>query len=985
MLDSSQALDQPTLFEQTITRPTPAPKAPRNRLSAGDRPWALVALGICALALLLTLPLSRTFKPAVPGDGLEIHPMGAAEQSGRQRISVFPLEDARAAQGPLTMILSLPLGADLKQIEFVTAKPAQAKATAALVHEASRLSRKGAFIALDLPEGTRQIRVTLGSDLWTPLALHLSPRAAFTKAQDDQRMMATALFSSLLLLSMFSFGVALFARLRMIEWFGYWLMALGGVCITASGSLGMLAPNLGLLDLDGALLGALSALFGFVSIRLRMEVEGRIGGPAEIQARRWLSIWLGLLGAASLIHPHAFLLGMILLTGTGYCILGSLRSLLALRDTRTPQRHAMNAIAWLLAGLSIAGAYLPWLGMPVGRPGLSLLFPTLYGAIFTAFMLSRAIRLERAIRRDAQKKAESSLKRVAEVLENTPIAMLSANYRGRLVSANLQARELWPRMDWRHPERLRLDDLVGDQYAGILAEAFRTKGSIEAIVNLPKGEHRPNDLICQLKLFRTANSLELTLIDITAQERMTRVLEDQVSTDPLTRLLNRRGLDQHLRALQALVNRNEAQASLLFIDLDRFKIVNDLYGHDYGDELLVQIALRTKAMGQNNLTVARIGGDEFVVLVPNASLQAACDLAEELRGIISNRPYPVRDKLLTVGASIGVVRLIKGMEPKDALTYADRACGQAKKSGRGRVEHIEASDKLLIELKTESHLQELMTSHLPTERLRIYAQPLVPLNGRPGLAYEILVRYVDEDNHVLPPGQLIAIAERQGMMSQLDKWVLESTLKMLDAHPQFCRDSLFFTVNLSGSSINDRRFLSEIGALFDRNAHLADRVILEITETVALLDTKYTRSFMDSMIAKGVRFALDDFGAGYTSFGYLKDLPANMLKIDGNFIASLSKDTSCQRIVRTMSTLSQQLGMQSVAEWVEDTRTLELLISLRIDYAQGYYFSPAKPMDFWVNGREVVESIQAKAQQFTRAVVPAAPRGAGQPHFATLV
>ncbi len=903
-----------------------------------------------------------------------------AEREGNllvQKFTLPPSKKVGAAESEARVLLiDAVLGAEIKSLRFASTSPNHA--TPGQDHSLD-LRHAGHRKVIALPPNTQEIHLATQNGFMAQTSVRIGTASAYHQAQTHGLLVTIAVVCTQALLALFACTVAYFGRLKVMGWLSWWLISLSLVTFVTSGALGALLDNQLASTIEPHLIGTVASLFGWVTLRLEQAFSG-ISQPMVLASRRWFGFWLITFGLISAVYPHPFVIGLIWASGVAFCLAVGLKQLTQVQKSANKLTTLTNVIAWGLGATTILAEILPWFGPFLSKTGYNYLFPTVYGAALTTYVMLRALSQERAGRRNAQKLAEASLKHVADVVENTPVAMLSANYKGKLIHANIQAREIWPRLDWGNTGSLLLDELVGAQYADLLSSAFHTKDSVDAVITLPRGEHRPQEIICQLKLFRTATTIELTLINITDQERMTRVLENQVSTDPLTRLLNRRGLDQHLRALQTLVNKNEAHASLLFIDLDRFKIVNDLYGHDYGDELLIQIALRARAMSEGRLTIARIGGDEFVVLAPNASLELACDLAEELRSVISNRPYPVRDKLLTVGASIGVIRLTKGMEPKDALIHADRACGQAKKNGRGRIERIEASDKLINEFRSESILQELMSSRLPTERLRIYAQPLVPLSGRTGLAYEVLLRYVDENDKVLPPGQLISIAERQGLMSQLDFWVLESTLKFLDQNSRFALTSLFFTVNLSGSSINDRRFLSDIMKLFDQHAKVAHRITLEITETVALLDSKYTRRFMDAMIAKGVRFALDDFGAGYTSFGYLKDLPADMLKIDGNFIATLSQDIPCQRIVRTMSTLSQQLGMQSVAEWVEDEKTLELLISMQIDFAQGYFFSPAKPIEYWAESLAAIDAIQEIAQRYTRPTRSPSPASPLQAH-----
>ncbi|NLD70777.1 MAG: EAL domain-containing protein, partial [Limnobacter sp.] len=341
---------------------------------------------------------------------------------------------------------------------------------------------------------------------------------------------------------------------------------------------------------------------------------------------------------------------------------------------------------------------------------------------------------------------------------------------------------------------------------------------------------------------------------------------------------------------------------------------------------------------------ARVGGDEFVVIIHGLELAAAHELCEVLRKTLSERPYHHQDKAFSVAASIGLIQLDPHMTPRDALTASDRACAEAKRSGGSVVVALDSTSAQLTSYLDEIKLVADMRERLPVENFFTQLQPIVSLrNPYSSLCYEVLVRMRDPSGAVVPPGRFIAAAERNGLMSQIDRWVLRSTLEWLDANPDH-RDALgFCTVNLSGASLNDEKFLQDTMALIRNHSQATARVCFEITESVALYDLNTTRRFVDKVKSFGARVALDDFGAGYTSFNYLKELPGDLVKIDGSFIRDINMNSANFAITRAVVDLAHEIGMACVAEWAENAAIVRSLIDLNVDYAQG--FGLCRPVD----------------------------------------
>jgi EAL domain-containing protein (putative c-di-GMP-specific phosphodiesterase class I) len=316
---------------------------------------------------------------------------------------------------------------------------------------------------------------------------------------------------------------------------------------------------------------------------------------------------------------------------------------------------------------------------------------------------------------------------------------------------------------------------------------------------------------------------------------------------------------------------------------------------------------------------------------------AILGLSGRLREAVAEKVFEVGGKALALTASIGVVSFEKEMTVVDAMAAADRACSEAKSRGRNCVVRLTDQDAAL-----RSHLEELkvvadLQQHVPTERYFLEFQPIVALQSpMSSLCYEVLIRMRGEQGQIVPPGKFIGAAERNGLMSQIDRWVLRSTLEWLDNHPEHRERLGFATINISGASLNDNRFVDDAFSMIAEHPLAMPKLCFEITESVALYDLGSTRRFVDRVRMYGSKLALDDFGAGYTSFNYLKEIPANFIKIDGSFVKDINVNPANYAITRTIVDLTHELGMRSIAEWAETPDTIAALIELGVDYGQGF-------------------------------------------------
>jgi len=424
-----------------------------------------------------------------------------------------------------------------------------------------------------------------------------------------------------------------------------------------------------------------------------------------------------------------------------------------------------------------------------------------------------------------------------------------------------------------------------------------------------------------------------------ARERAQTELRFLAHHDALTGVLNRRGLEQRIAGEVARLGGGGTLA-LAYLDLDRFKLINDLFGHVAGDDVLRQVCRRVEERLGGDNTVGRIGGDEFVLMFPGTRMAAAAEACRDVVDSLGTRPFLTGDKAFQVKGSIGLVEVPAGTTVSEAISIADRAC-RAAKSGRydGLVVYERDAPAFQHRAQELRLVKQLGAGNAP-EGVYLAMQPIMSLRA-PGasLDFEVLVRMRDTDGAEVPGGRIIEAAEDNGRVAVIDRWVLGRTLAWLE---QVCGQlgrTRFVCMNLSGGSLNDERFVREAFAVLAAHPRAAQLLCVEITESVALHDLANTRRFIERLRGLGARVALDDFGAGYTSFSYLKELPADALKIDGHFVRGVHAHSANLAIIEAIAELARNLGMQTIAEWAEDLPTLQALYDAGIDYVQGYAVS----------------------------------------------
>lgn len=438
----------------------------------------------------------------------------------------------------------------------------------------------------------------------------------------------------------------------------------------------------------------------------------------------------------------------------------------------------------------------------------------------------------------------------------------------------------------------------------------------------------------------------LVFHDVTEQRRLSGEMSYRAKHDALTGLVNRAEFEQRLRRVLDKAHEERSEHALLFIDLDQFKLVNDACGHSVGDQLLQKVSkLLTEAVRSRD-TLARLGGDEFAVILEHCSAEQAQRVAQQICERMDDFRFLHDQRRFRIGASIGLVPVDNRWSTTAAVIQAaDTSCYAAKEAGRNRVHAWFDTDQAMRARHGETQWAARLEHALDEDRFVLYAQRIEPLDGHShGLHAEVLLRMIDSDGSLVLPGAFLPAAERFHYASRLDRWVLRHAIRAMRAldDPTSVQT---LCINLSGQSIGDRAFHRQaMQRLLEAGPDLCHRLCLEITETATVTNMADASVFIDQARALGVRIALDDFGAGASSFGYLKNLNVDLLKIDGQFIRDLIDDPLDDAAVRCFVDVARVVGVKTVAEFVDRSEILERVRAIGIDYAQGFFLHRPEPI-----------------------------------------
>lgn len=602
--------------------------------------------------------------------------------------------------------------------------------------------------------------------------------------------------------------------------------------------------------------------------------------------------------------------------------------------------------------------------LAIRRSYLNLVLQTLMvsggGLLFAGlvFFLLKALPL-RVLKRTYRELSQEK-ERAEVILYSIGDGVISADAQERVERMNAAAEELtgWSIDEARnrtvsevfHLVDEKTDESVSDPLQ--MAMAQREPVSVSGLISLRRRdgsivpiEHNAAPVVVEDGM--VAGGV-LVFRDVTEAREMSRQLTWQARHDALTGLLNR--VEFERRVSDALQNyRNTGRSFVvLYLDLDRFKQVNDSAGHHAGDELLRQVSDLIDAQLRGSDLLARLGGDEFGVLLFGCPLERARQIANEMLSAVLNYRLAWEEKLFTVGVSIGVVEMgPEFSDTDDLITAADSACYAAKEAGRNRVALFEANDETIQLRRQETNWTQQIILAMAENRLRVYfqeSQAAVVSSQIAGRHIEVLLRMIDGNGRVVLPGSFMPAAERHDLMPRIDMWVIEATFARHHEIMARFGDDAIASINLSGAALSDPRLPEQIRSLARQYGVRPDNVCFEIAETDVLNRLRIASEFMVGLRADGYRFALDDFGGGIGAFSYLRNLPVDSVKIDGAYVRDAAASQISQVMVSAINDIGHVMGVRTIAKSVDSERILTKVRDMGVDFVQGYLLHEPEPL-----------------------------------------
>ncbi len=578
-----------------------------------------------------------------------------------------------------------------------------------------------------------------------------------------------------------------------------------------------------------------------------------------------------------------------------------------------------------------------------------------------------AVAMDRVRFMQARKDAEDALyhekERLQVTLHSIGDAVISTNASGDLLYLNPAAEALtgWTLTacagrSYRHVFRLLNPEGSGESTTDMVAHAIAAAQGLR-YPDLRLQQRQGTSVLVEATVSPIKDAdgevqgAVLVFRDVTEQRRLSREIAYQATHDELTGLGNRRAFEQFL-ALAFEHTRGKALHHVVcYLDLDEFKVVNDTCGHTAGDAMLREIAQLFSGLLREEDPLCRIGGDEFGILLTGHSVADALLVAERLQQCLARYHFVWREQRFGVGVSIGMVALDERTESVGALLQAaDSACYVAKDAGRSRIHLYAIDDPALAQRYGVMEWVSRIEHALLHDRFVLFAQPIVPLQGGAsgGLHCEILLRIVNEQGELVLPGLFMPAAERYHLASRVDRWVVTHALRWVVEHQDRIEQC---SINLSGQSLGDAAFMAFVLQTLAGADVPCSKLCFEITETAAISNLQTANHFIETLRARGCQISLDDFGSGLSSFAYLRNLPVDVLKIDGQFVKDIAHDPVSLAMVKSIHEIGCLMGKRTVAEFVESQALVDLLRSIGVHYAQGYAVGYPVPLEQVLRGR----------------------------------
>ena len=484
---------------------------------------------------------------------------------------------------------------------------------------------------------------------------------------------------------------------------------------------------------------------------------------------------------------------------------------------------------------------------------------------------------------------------------------------------------------------------LGDPVERCLAMRRRVNMGRRAVLVTVDGEHEYSVELTASPVRGPSNSISGAVVvfhDVSELRGLTRKMSYQATHDPLTGLINRREFERRLDEAMDTAHSEEAVHMLFYMDLDRFKAVNDSCGHLAGDNMLREVAALIKEQVRDSDFVGRLGGDEFGALLIGCPIEKARQIANDICNAVADYRFVWKDKIFNIGISVGLVEISHASGTlQDVMSAADSACYMAKQSGRGQVHVYSARDEAVARERGDIQWLRHLQTALHEDSFELAVQPIIAMRGRAesGPAVEVLIRLDDGLGRATGSAEFLRPAERYQMMPQIDRWVINATLAAIAGGEIKLPGHRSCAINLSGQTLGDESFLGFVVDALDRSGVAPSSICLEVTEAAILSNVQHAQRFIEVLHGIGCEFSLDDFGSGLGSFSSLKHLPIDYLKIDGTYTRNLQTDLVNQEMVNAMIRLARTMEFQVVAEQVEHQDDFDWLREVGVDFVQGHF------------------------------------------------
>lgn len=667
---------------------------------------------------------------------------------------------------------------------------------------------------------------------------------------------------------------------------------------------------------------------------------------------------LGVLTAvAALIIPYSQAIKVVVAWGAVVCVLClSVGSYLFIKQANIA-RYYLSAWFFFMVG-SIAFAFNKYGLLPSNLiTSNAMQIGSSFEVVLFSLALADRINRDKREKLMAKQEAIKNLEKFKSLYENAIEGIFQCTLDGKFLSANPSMAHFMgyaTAEDFMYWVSQKSDhEFLNPVHYHEFRRSVLLKGQV---LNYEAQGHRRDgtpfwcSLSAKLVKTRSLEYIEGFVVDITARKKSEEQLHFLARHDPLTGLVNRREFEIRLQRALFSAHRDHTEHALLYMDLDQFKLVNDTCGHIAGDELLRQVTWQLQQQMRGGDTLARLGGDEFGVLLERCSGHHTMQVANKLKSVIQDFRFVWEDKFFTLGVSIGLVPITETSQSvSEVLSLADAACYAAKESGRNRVHEYRPGDQNLVMAQNEMQWASRINEALEHGLFVLYKQAIVPVDNKGAgdsspKHFEILVRMRSSNNEILPPGSFLPAAERYNLMPAVDRWVIRNLFAYLSVHPEKQTANHMYAINLSGLSLGDDDFEDFVFSQFEAYHIRPQLICFEITETIAVTNLTKTIGFIDKFKAIGCRFSLDDFGSGFSSYGYLKNLPVDYLKIDGLFVVDIVQDEIDYAMVESINRIGHVMGKKTIAEFVENDQIRARLKELGVDYAQGYGIAMPEPL-----------------------------------------